>query len=287
MRDGVYVANVTPFRDDRDFTLDLEAYRAHVSWLAEHGVTGIVAFGTNGEGPSVATSEKITTLEALAGDDHGLDLVATLMEGNLPDTLRLLERLEDLPLGGVLVLPPSYFRPVALEGLRIFYERVLESTRHPVLAYHIPRYGVPVPAELVCALPVWGVKNSAGDADYSAAVRAGGRQVMLGTEDDLAGDLPDSAGAISALANIVPDQMVEVHRRARAGDREGAERLAAHLRDVVAVTKEHDSPAVLKVLAGAQHGIDLGTVRPPLLPVPRDYDVRAALARLGVVTPST
>jgi len=78
-----------------------------------------------------------------------------------------------------------------------------------------------------------------------------------------------------------------VHRRARAGDREGAERLAAHLRDVVAVTKEHDSPAVLKVLAGAQHGIDLGTVRPPLLPVPRDYDVRAALARLDVVTPST
>ena len=90
MRDGVYVANVTPFHDDRDFTLDLEAYRAHVSWLAQHGVTGVVAFGTNGEGPSVATSEKITTLEALAGDDHGLDLVAALMEGNLPDTLRML-----------------------------------------------------------------------------------------------------------------------------------------------------------------------------------------------------
>lgn len=156
MRDGVYVANVTPFHDDRDFTLDLEAYRAHVSWLAQHGVTGVVAFGTNGEGPSVATSEKITTLEALAGDDHGLDLVPALMEGNLPDTLRLLERLEDLPLGGVLVLPPSYFRPVTAEGLRIFYERVLEATRHPVLAYHIPRYAVPVPAELVCTLPVWG-----------------------------------------------------------------------------------------------------------------------------------
>jgi dihydrodipicolinate synthase/N-acetylneuraminate lyase len=66
-----------------------------------------------------------------------------------------------------------------------------------------------------------------------------------------------------------------------------AEQLAAHLRDVVAVTKQHDSPAVLKVLAGAQHGVDLGTVRPPLLPVPQDYDVPAAMARLGLVTPSS
>jgi len=286
MRHGVYAANVTPFRADRDYTLDVDAYRRHVAWLAANGVAGVAAFGTNGEGPSVTVEEKATVLEALAADDLGIDLVPVLTEGNLPDTLRLLERVEDLPLGGVLVLPPHYFRPVAADGLRLFYERVLEATRHPVLVYHIPRYSVPVPADLVASLPVWGAKNSAGDPEWSATIRAAGKEVMVGTEDDLARDFLDAYGAISALANVVPQQMVEMHRIARAGDVETARRLSEHLCSVSALSREHDSPGVLKVLAQAQTGIPMGTVRPPLLPPPASYDVSAALARLEESAPA-
>jgi dihydrodipicolinate synthase/N-acetylneuraminate lyase len=285
MRNGVYAANVTPFRADRDYTLDVDAYRRHVAWLAEHGVAGVATFGTNGEGPSVTVEEKITVLEALVADDLGIDLVPVLSEGNLPDTLRLLARVDDLPVGGVLVLPPSYFRPVAEAGLRAFYERVLEATSHPVLVYHIPRYSVPVPADLVASLPVWGAKNSAGDPDWSATIRAAGKEVMVGTEDDLARDLPNGHGTISALANIVPEQMVEVHRRVLDGDTDGAAALSAHLRTVSELSKVHDAPGVLKVLAEAQSGIPMGTVRPPLLPPPPSYDVQAALGRLEVTVP--
>lgn len=286
MRNGVYAANVTPFLADRDYTLDVGAYRRHVAWLAEHGVSGIAAFGTNGEGPSVTVDEKASVLEAVVADDLGIDVVPVLTEGNLPDTLRLLERVNDLPIGGVLVLPPHYFRPVAEAGLRAFYERVLEATPHPVLVYHIPMYSVPVPADLVASLPVWGAKNSSGDPAWSATLRAAGKEVMVGTEDDLARDLPDGHGTISALANIVPDQMVEVHRRAMAGDTAGAAELSAHLRTVSELSKVHDSPGVLKVLAEAQSGIAMGTVRPPLLPPPPSYDVQDALARLEVSVPT-
>jgi dihydrodipicolinate synthase/N-acetylneuraminate lyase len=282
MLHGVYVANVTPFREDANRTLNLDAYRRHVTWLAEQGVTGVVPFGTNGEGPSVATAEKIEVLEALVQDGPAIEIVPTAMEGNLPETLALLERVNDLPVRAVLVLPPYYFRPVATDGLRRYYERVLETSRHPVLAYHIPKYAVPVPAELVASLPLWGVKNSAGDEDYSAAVRAASRGVLLGTENDLAGQLPHAEGTISALANIVPEQVVELYRRVREGDAEGAERLSAHLRKVRAVTKEYDAPGLLKLLAQARHGAEMGTVRPPLVPVPPSYDVPAAVARLEV-----
>jgi 4-hydroxy-tetrahydrodipicolinate synthase len=274
----VYAANVTPFRDDANRTLDVSAYRQHVAWMAESGVDGVAAFGTNGEGPSVSSTEKVEVIEAVLGDDLGIDVVPVLTEGNLPDTLWLLERVNDLPVGGVLVLPPYYFHPVHVDGLRAFYERVLEVSRHPVLVYHIPRFSVPVPADLVTSLPVWGVKNSAGDPAYSATVRAAGQEVLVGTEDDLAHDLPDSHGCISALANIVPDQMVEVLRRVRAG--EDATVLSEHLRDVSALTREHDSPGLLKVLAQAQHGIPMGTVRPPLVAPPASYDVSSALDRV-------
>lgn len=282
MLQGVYVANVTPFRDDADRTLDLNAYRRHVAWLASKGVHGVVPFGTNGEGPSVATPEKAEVLQALLDDDLGIEVVPALTEGNLTDTLWLLERINDLPVTAVLVLPPYYFRPVETDGLRSYFERVLEASRHPVLAYHIPKYAVPVPAGLVTSMPFWGVKNSAGDPEYSAAVRAAGKGVLLGTEDDLAGRLPEAEGAISALANIVPEQVVDLYDRVRAGDRDGAERLSAHLRQVRATTKEYAAPGLLKLLAQARHGAPMGTVRPPLVPVPSTYDVSAALARLQV-----
>ncbi len=278
--EGVYAANVTPFRDDPDRTLDVDAYRRHVAWLAAQGVTGVVPFGTNGEGPSVATSEKAAVLRALVDDDLGLELVPTLAEGNLTDTLALLAQIDELPVTAVLVLPPYYFRPAETDGLRAFFARVLESTRHPVLAYHIPKYAVPVPVELATELPFWGVKNSAGDPAYSAAVRASGKGVFLGTEDDLAGQLPDAVGAISALANIVPEQVVELHARVRAGDHDGAARLSAHLREVRRLTKQHASPAVLKRVAQARSGVPMGTVRPPLVPLPASYDASAAVASL-------
>jgi dihydrodipicolinate synthase/N-acetylneuraminate lyase len=287
MRNGVYAANVTPFRDDADFTLDVDAYRQHVAWLASEGVAGVAPFGTNGEGPSVSREEKLAVLDALVRDDLAIDLLPVLTEGNLPDTLWLLERVNDLPVGGVLVLPPHYFRPVAADGLRAFYERVVESSQHPVLVYHIPTYSVPVPADLVASMPVWGAKNSAvDDPEWSDTIRAAGKQVMVGTEIDLVRDLPDSHGAISALANIVPAQMVEMHRRVADGDLDGTAELAAHLRRVSELTKEaHDSPGVLKVLAQAQSGIPMGTVRPPLLPPPAGYDVEAALQRLRFTEP--
>jgi dihydrodipicolinate synthase/N-acetylneuraminate lyase len=159
---------------------------------------------------------------------------------------------------------------------------VVEASHHPVLVYHIPTYSVPVPADLVASMPVWGAKNSAvDDPAWSATIRAGGKQVMVGTEIDLVRDFPDSHGAISALANIVPGQMVEMHRRVTGDDRDAAADLSAHLRQVSELTKEeHDSPGVLKVLAQAQSGIPMGTVRPPLLPPPAAYDVEAALERL-------
>jgi dihydrodipicolinate synthase/N-acetylneuraminate lyase len=63
--EGVYVAAVTPFRDDAARTVDVDAYLAHVDWLASKGVAGVVAFGTNGEGPSVSGREKLEVLRAL------------------------------------------------------------------------------------------------------------------------------------------------------------------------------------------------------------------------------
>jgi len=277
--EGVYVANVTPF-EAGSLAVDLDAYLAHLSWLGEMGVDGVVPFGTNGEGPSVALREKLAVIEALFEREPPVQVIPAVMEGNLPDTLEMLEALEDYPAAAVLVLPPYYFKPA--EGLERFYEPVLASTRHPVIVYHIPKYAVPIPEEVVEGLPVWGVKDSGGEPGYAEAVLEAGKGVLIGTEDDLWQRLNLGAqGVISALANFIPEEILEMNRRVREGDEAGGKALAEKLQRVRAMTKEYASPAVLKRLAEARHGAPMGTVRPPFVPLPEDYDPEPVLSAAG------
>jgi dihydrodipicolinate synthase/N-acetylneuraminate lyase len=280
---GVYVANVTPFRDDGTLAVDEGAYLEHVAWLSEGGVRGVVPFGTNGEGPSVTLEEKLRVLAALFERTPRLQIVPSVMQGNLPDTLRMVEFLNGHPAAAVLVLPPYYFKPAEAEGLKRFYGPVMEASEHPVIAYHIPKYAVPVPAEVVGSLPLWGVKDSGGEPGYAEAVLGSGRGVLVGTEDDVRSRVGMGAqGAVSALANFVPDKVVALYESATGGDESGGEALADALLEARAKTKEHSSPAVLKRLAQERHGVPMGTVRPPFVPLPRDYDPRDVLQIVDV-----
>ncbi len=275
---GVYVANVTPFKDDGTLNVDEGAYLEHVAWLSETGVRGVVPFGTNGEGPSVAIEEKLRVLEALFDRGPRLQVIPSVMQGNLPDTLRMIEAFNGHPAAAVLVLPPYYFKPANAEGLKRFYEPVMEASEHPVVAYHIPKYAVPVPAKVVGSLPFWGVKDSGGEPGYAEAILEAGKGVLVGTEDDVRSRVGIGAqGAISALANFVPEEVVALYDSATGGDEALGEPLAEALQRARAKTKEHSSPAVLKRLAEERHGVPMGTVRPPFVPLPQGYDAAEVL----------
>jgi dihydrodipicolinate synthase/N-acetylneuraminate lyase len=266
--------------------VDVDSYLAHVSWLGEMGVRGVVPFGTNGEGPSVTLREKLRVLEVLFERDLPIQIMPTVMQGNLQDTLEMVGALDEYPATAVLVLPPYYFKPATAEGLGRFFEPVLGATSHPVIIYHVPKYAVPVPEEVVTGLPVWGVKDSGGEPGYAEAVLQSGKGVLIGTEDDLWQRLNTGAqGVISALANFIPERILELHEKVNSGDEVGGKALSEDLQQARAMTKEYASAAVLKRLAEARHGAPMGTVRPPFVPLPADYDpepvLSAALSTAG------
>ena len=284
--EGVYVANVTPFRDDASLSVDVDSLLAHVSWLEEMGVRGVVPFGTNGEGPSVTLREKLRVLEALFERDLSIQIIPTVMQGNLPDTIEMVEALNGYPATAVLVLPPYYSKPATAEGLERFFEPVLEATSHPVIVYHVPKYAVPVPEEVVTGVPVWGVKDSGGEPGYAETLLKKGKGILIGTEDDLWQRLNIGAqGAISALANFIPEKILEMHEKVKSGDEVGGRALSQDLQEARAMTKEYASAAVLKRLAEARHGAPMGTVRPPFVPLPANYDpgpvLSASLSKAG------
>ena len=279
--EGVYAAAVTPFRDAPGFPVDIDAYLAHVDWLAARGVDGVVAFGTNGEGPSVAAHEKLEMLRAMFDAAPGLEIVPTVAEATLPDTLALLKALEDFPAQAVMVLPPYFFKPASTDGLLAFYEPVVRATRHPVVLYHIPRFAVPIPPEVAGSMSVWGVKDSGEDPDYTPAVVATGREVLVGTEDDLAVRLGRGAsGVVSGLANAAPELVVSIWEAVQAGDAAAAAERSARLR---AIRDACPGFAGRKRLASLRSGINYGTVRPPLTPLTDDADLRALADRIEAV----
>ena len=285
--EGIYVANVSPIKDDAALSVDVDSYLDHVSWLAEMGVRGVVPFGTNGEGPSLTLNEKLRVLEALFARDLPIQVIPAVMQGNLPETLEMVEALEEYPATAVLVLPPYYFKPVEPEGMVSFYEPALEATGHTTIVYHIPKYAVPIPDRVVRELPVWGVKDSGGEEGYAEAVLQGGKGVLLGTEDDLWRRLGTGAqGVISALANFMPEEVLEVYEKHGEGNEAEGTALSERLQIARAMTKEYASPAVLKRLAEARHGAPMGTVRPPFVPLPADYDPTSALQAGGRRSPT-
>lgn len=278
MPSGVYVANTTPFMSDADYSVDKVAYMSHVAWLQEAGVDGVVPFGTNGEGPLCSLEEKLDTLQALSSEFSDLDIIPTVTEQSLPEARRAVRELSSLPVEAILILPPYYYRSYPSEGLRRFLDGILEVTHHPIALYNIPKYAVYVDPELVESLSVWGVKDSSGDDSYSEQILAAGKGVLAGTEEDLWASLERGVhGSISALANFVPEMVVELFAAFRTSDKERGLKISTQLQHIRAETKRFPTPAVLKYLAAHRHGTDMGTVRPPLSPMPADHDLGSVL----------
>ena len=272
---GVYVPLLTAF--DHAGRVDTEAYAAFAQWQVGRGVDGLVPFGTSGEGPSLSMRERLAVLARLADAVPGTPLIPAVMESSLDAVLEFVSAVNDLPAAGIMVLPPYYFRPLLADQLRRFIEPVLAASSHPVLLYHIPQFGPPVPVEALAGLPVWGVKDSGGDLAYTRSVLDAGDNVMVGSEQTLIEAIGlGAAGGISGLANLLPEHLVTACAAARAGDPETAattlapalsfqERLLAACR-----VSPVEWISVAKRLAAGRSGVDLGDVRPPMPVAPND-----------------
>ena len=271
MISGVFVPMLTAFAADG--SVDHGASAEHACWLASAGADGLVPFGTSGEGPSLSVREKWALLENLCAAVPEVPIVPAITEASLDAALELVRAANDAPVTAVMVLPPFYFRPLAEDGLRRFFAEILAVSARPVILYHIPEFAPPVPLSLVAELPIWGVKDSGGDIDYTRGVLDAGRHVLVGAESTIIEAVEAGGdGTIAGLANVMPEHLSGVVAATREGDIARAEAvLAEALRfrsEMLAVAAPHEWVAIMKLLAESRHGVRLGGARPPLPAAP-------------------
>ncbi len=275
--EGVLAPVVTPFR--KDLSPDVDRFVRHCRWLLKSGCAGLAVFGTNSEANSMSVEEKLELLEALV--KSGVP-AATLMPGTghcaLTDSVKMTREAVRMGCGGVLMLPPFYYKGVPDEGLFRSFSEVVERVgdeRLRLYLYHIPPVSnVPISLDLIERLLsrypgiVAGVKDSSGDWQNTAAMlerfRDRGFDVFAGSEVFLLENMRRGGkGCITATGNVNPGPIAEVFRNFRSGE---AERLQARItatREIV--QKVPMIPALKAIIAHFGNDPQWKTCRPPLV----------------------
>ena len=287
---GVLSPVVTPF--GADLAPDAQRFARHCRWLLSQNV-GLAIFGTNSEANSLSVEEKIELLDGLVA--AGLD-PTRMMPGTgccaLPDSVRLTAHAMKLGCGGVLMLPPFYYKGVSDDGLFRSFAEVIErvgEARLRVYLYHIPPVAqVPITLGLVERLlkayptQIAGMKDSGGEWSntkaFLDAFAKSGFDVFAGSETFLLQNMRNGgAGCISATANVHPGPIARLFETWRAGD---ADAQQARLDVIRGVFQKFPMIPALKS-AIAHHGGDAGwgTVRPPLVAL-TDAQAKALAAEL-------
>ena len=282
--EGVLSPVITPFK--RDLSPDPGRFVKHCRWLMQSGCAGLAVFGTNSEANSMSVEEKLELLEALV---KGGVPAASLMPGTghcaLTDSVKMTREAVRLGCGGVLMLPPFYYKGVSDEGLFRNFSEIIERVgdeRLRLYLYHIPPVSnVGITLKLIEMLLarypgiVAGAKDSSGDWANTKAMldqfKGAGFDVFPGSEVFLLDGLrAGGKGCITATGNVNPGAINEVFKGWRSTD---ADKLQAGITATRKIVQKVPMIPALKAIT-AHFGNDAAwrTVRPPLTELTPEQD---------------
>jgi len=271
---GVLSPVITPFGED--LSPDADRLIRHCRWLLSQNC-GLAVFGTNSEANSLSVDERMELLDRLV--EEGLP-PERMMPGTgccaITDSVRLTKHAVSKGVGGVLMLPPFYYKNVSDEGIFRNFAEIIErvgDSRLKIYLYHFPQmsqvpFGLDLIGRLLTAYPdtVVGIKDSSGDqANLEAILKAfPGFGLFAGNETLLLANMrAGGVGCISATANINPAAIHELYVR---WQESGADDLQAQLTDLrMAVQKYPMIPALKWTVAHYANDADWRQMRPPLV----------------------
>lgn len=283
---GVYVAIVTPFTPSLD--LDRHRLSAHVNWLIEQGVHGLVPMGTCGEYASLSDEERAAAVETVIASARGR--VPVVVGVSSPSTARALHWARHAALhgaDGVMSLPAAVnYHPTRSE-VHAYYQ-ALSEVGLPILIYNNAHdTGTDLTPEWLNDLAqipqVVAVKEFSGDIRRIHAILSETPLEVMAGEDDLVYEavLSGATGWVAGLTNAVPDSSVLLFRLLTEGRIAEAQVL---YRRLLPLFRYDASPQLVQAIKCAMDatGQPVGPTRPPRLPLDADRQahIRALVSEL-------
>ena len=290
---GVLVPVLTPFTRSGD--PDAGRFIGFCRFLLDQGADGLAIFGTTSEANSMSGAERMELLDKLVA--AGIP-PAKLMPGagacSVSEAAQLIRHAVGHGVGGVLMLPPFYYKGMDDDGLFAFFASVIERVGSSALRmylYHIPPQTVlglslDLVGRLIEAYPrtVVGLKDSSGDWNNTAALleRFPNFSVFPGSEVFLLDGLrKGGAGCITATGNVNVPGIRKVYENWRTPQ---ADALQAEITLARKTIQAYPMvPALKRIVAHFHNDPDWAAVRPPMtaLGEAQSKALLADLAKIG------
>ena len=272
--DGTGVALVTPFKNHQ---IDFDALEKIIENVIEGGVDFLVTLGTTGESVTLSPEETRELIQFTIKVNNGRKpIVAGIFGDN--NTARLVNKIQSFSFEGIDAImssSPSYNKP-SQEGIYQHYQAIAEVSPLPIIIYNVPsRTGSNVEAETTLRLAnsnekFIAVKEASGDL-FQAGVIAKHKPAHFSL---LSGDDPitlplysiGATGAISVVANALPDLFSGITKAVQSGNWKLARQLHLQLHELHPYLYVDGNPAGIK---GAMEMLGLcgKEVRLPLAPL--------------------
>ncbi len=269
---GVMPAITTCF--DEALEIDHEFTAKHVSWLVDHGATGIVTNGSLGEGATLSLEEKEAlwkTCVAAVGDR--VPIIAAVAAMSTKEGIELAKRAEAAGCRGLMVLPP-YVHKGDWREMKTHVSAIIRATGLSCMLYNNPiAYGVDFVPEQVVELAdehsnLNAVKESSGDVRRISAIRALDQDrlaVFVGLDDAIVEGVGVGAvGWVAGLVNALPKESVKLFEMAQNG--ENCDELYHWFLPLLRLDVVPDFVQLIK-LVQAEVGMGNTRVRPPRLEI--------------------
>lgn len=229
---GIIIPLVTPI--DEKEKLNETSLRAHIDFVIEGGVSGILAFGSNGEFYMQDEAEQKEILSIIL--DQVKNRVPVYMGIGAIRTSKCIKLAQmGLEMGAtcISILQPMFIKPTN-EELFIHFKTIADNINGaPMLLYNNPgRTGYPIDQIVVEKLAhetenVRGMKDSSGDITQTEEFIRRNRdidfKVMCGKDTLIyAGMCVGTVGAVCSTANFLPKLICSIYDKYVAGDLKGS-----------------------------------------------------------------
>ena len=274
MFEGTFTALVTPFTTSGE--LDRDALKALVERQIAAGITGLVPVGTTGESPTLTNDEHHEVIRLVVEQAAGrVPVIAGCGSNNTAEALEHTRVAKEVGAQASLHVAGYYNKPSATGFMRHF-RLIADRVDLPLIVYNIPgRTGKNIDNETMLSLAVHpnivGVKEASGDFKQIMDLlrrRPEGFTVLSG-DDEIT--LPIMAlggnGVISVTSNLLPEKMVALVERMRAGDGAGARAVHYQLLPVITALMGLDTNPIPIKGAMEMVGLIEANYRLPMTPL--------------------
>lgn len=274
---GVIVPIITCI--DENERIDEARMRAHVDYVINGGLDGILAFGSNGEFYQIEEDEM----------ERGLRIMVEQAAGRVPvyfgmgaistrKCVRLAKMAAANGAAGISILQPMFLKPTEEELYRHFKTIAEAVPETPVLLYNNPgRVGYTMSANLVEKLAhtvpnIVGMKDTSGDMTQTQEFIRRNRDVgfkVFGGKDTLlfASLCHGAVGGVCTAGNFMPELITDIYKKYVAGDIAGSLEAQFKLNPVRLAMDPASFPVAAKDMC-VLRGLDVGPSYLPSLATP-------------------